>query len=96
MVDEISRTALQATNRQALVSTQRSSDWSITERDLPAVQAPTLVIWGSQDAFLPVEHADRFGDGISEAEMHTIDGCGHNVHADCPDRVVRLIGEFLR
>ncbi|NDL56920.1 alpha/beta fold hydrolase [Phytoactinopolyspora mesophila] len=95
LVDEVSRTALQADNRRALVLSQRRLDWSETERDLGNVDIPTLIVWGAQDAFLPAEFAGRLGDGIHGSEVHRLEGCGHNVHADCPEQVEQLLLDFL-
>jgi pimeloyl-ACP methyl ester carboxylesterase len=95
LVEEISRTALQADNRRALVLAQRRLDWAETEQNLHDVQAPTLIVWGAQDAFLPAEFAERLGNGIEGSEVHQLQGCGHNVHADCPEQVEQLLLDFL-
>ncbi|WP_166356188.1 alpha/beta fold hydrolase [Phytoactinopolyspora limicola] len=95
VVEEISRTALQVDNRRALVLSQRRLDWADTEDDLGLVDVPTLIVWGEQDAFLPAEFADRLGRGIENSQVHRLKGCGHNVHADCPEQVEQLLLNFL-
>lgn len=62
---------------------------------LGQVQAPTLVIWGREDRWIPVEHADRFAAAIPGARKAVIEGCGHVPQEERPDEVLRLMREFL-
>jgi pimeloyl-ACP methyl ester carboxylesterase len=59
------------------------------------IQAPTLVIWGRQDGWVSVEHADRFVAAIPGARKVVLDACGHIPQEERPRDVIRLIGEFL-
>jgi len=34
---------------------------------LPGIRAPTLVVWGREDAWIPVSHAERFAEVIPDA-----------------------------
>ncbi|HET8811024.1 MAG TPA: alpha/beta hydrolase [Gaiella sp.] len=61
-------------------------------RGLPPVQAPTLVLWGTEDRFLGRELADpgrlrrSLADG-NEPTVVWIDDAGHFVQNEAPDRV---------
>jgi pimeloyl-ACP methyl ester carboxylesterase len=44
---------------------------------LASITAPTLVIHGSEDPLLPVEHGKDTAEAIPDAEMLIIDGMGH-------------------
>jgi len=59
------------------------------------VRAPTLVIWGRQDRWVPVEQADRFLATIPGSRKVVIEGCGHLPQEERPAEVVRLLEEFL-
>jgi pimeloyl-ACP methyl ester carboxylesterase len=59
------------------------------------VRAPTLVLWGDKDAWIPVAQADLFVAAIPGARKVILEGCGHVPQEECPDRVSRLVGEFL-
>jgi len=63
-------------------------------RQLPKVKAPTLVIWGKEDAFLTVEvsRAEGFVEGPYRAVYLN---CGHWVQNEEPELVNRLMLEFL-
>jgi pimeloyl-ACP methyl ester carboxylesterase len=63
---------------------------AISGRDLPA-----LVVWGEHDPYLPAGYAARQREAFPSAEVHVLVSSGHFPHADSPDRVERLLLEFL-
>lgn len=55
------------------------------------VAAPTLVLWGDNDAFLGgdlMRGMERFCDAV---EVHRLEGCSHWIQQDRPEEVVRLM-----
>jgi pyruvate dehydrogenase E2 component (dihydrolipoamide acetyltransferase) len=50
--------------------------------------APTQIIWGRQDAILPVTHAMQAPGDVA---LHLLTGTGHMPHTEEPDRVARLV-----
>jgi pimeloyl-ACP methyl ester carboxylesterase len=68
---------------------------SVVQDALPRVKAPTLVIWGAEDRWIPIAHADRFAAGIAGARKLVIDDCGHVPQEEKPEVVVKLLREFL-
>jgi len=69
------------------------------DSDFPAlarqIRAPTLVLWGDKDAWIPVAQADLFVAAIPGARKVVLAGCGHVPQEECPDRVVQLVTGFL-
>ena len=69
------------------------------DRYLPAllgrVSAPTLIIWGAQDAIVPVSVAQMWQQSIAGARLATIDNCGHLPHFENPHELARLALEFI-
>ena len=59
------------------------------------VRAPTLVIWGREDRWVPVEDADRFLADIPGARKAVIEGCGHLPQEERPAEVLKLLEDFL-
>ncbi len=59
------------------------------------IEAPTLVLWGDDDRWIPVAHADRFVAAIPGARKVLIPACGHVPQEEMPSEVSRLILEFL-
>jgi 2-hydroxymuconate-semialdehyde hydrolase len=63
---------------------------------LPALAAPTFVVWGEDDPYLPASLAERLGDDLPGSMVALLPGCGHLVMEDAPDTVVGLVSQFLR
>jgi len=59
------------------------------------VRAPTLVIWGREDRWVPVGDADRFLADIPGARKFVIEGCGHLPQEERPAEVLKLLEDFL-
>ncbi|RRS01274.1 alpha/beta fold hydrolase [Glycomyces terrestris] len=83
------------TQRDAFVALARGLDFDETHERLGDVAAPTLILWGAEDSWLPATQAQGLADRIPDAAAEVIPGCGHNVHEDCPDAAVPLVTEFL-
>ncbi|QYN33664.1 alpha/beta hydrolase [Pseudonocardia sp. DSM 110487] len=81
--------------RRDLLRVERGVRWSDTERDLDRVRCPTLILWGNRDRYFPVQLLARFTSRLPDLEAHTLAGCGHSLHDDCPDRVYPLLTRFL-
>jgi 2-hydroxy-6-oxonona-2,4-dienedioate hydrolase len=86
--------------RQHLENFVRSSE--INPRQYPdfgprlgEVAAPTLVIWGRDDRFVPVEVGMRLVAGLKEADLYVFSRCGHWAQWEHADKFNRLVTEFL-
>lgn len=62
---------------------------------LVEVDTPTLVLWGRDDTWIPVEQADRLAAAIPGACASVIDDAGHLVSLDGPDAVVSRLRDWL-
>ena len=65
------------------------------EGRLSALGVPTLLLWGADDPFAPVAGAHRFAAEIPHAELEVIDGAGHFVYDDDPQRTSASVARFL-
>jgi pimeloyl-ACP methyl ester carboxylesterase len=73
--------------------------WPIPDRGLHKrlhrIAAPTLIVWGEDDALAPVVYADEFHRRISGSEVARIPDCGHipqvEQMATTLDRVMRFL-----
>jgi epoxide hydrolase 4 len=64
-------------------------------RDLRRIDAPVLVIWGERDRYLGKELATPEPGGVPRARVERLPGASHWVQADEPERVNRLLVDFL-
>ena len=62
---------------------------------LGSIHVPTLVVWGKQDALLPVESGERYATQISGAKLVTFDKCGHVPPLEKTAEFVSAVTEFL-
>jgi pimeloyl-ACP methyl ester carboxylesterase len=84
--------------RRGVLDLYRSGDFSKLEPyagKLAELDAPTLVLWGANDPFAPVAGAHRFAREIPRAEVVVLEGAGHFVYADEPERCGREVAAFL-
>jgi pimeloyl-ACP methyl ester carboxylesterase/2-polyprenyl-6-methoxyphenol hydroxylase-like FAD-dependent oxidoreductase len=63
---------------------------------LRPLDRPALVIWGTQDAYLPCEQAERQRQAFPSAHVELLEGHGHWVMLEDPGRVASLVIPFLR
>jgi pimeloyl-ACP methyl ester carboxylesterase len=72
--------------------------WPIPDRDLRRrlyrIVAPTLVVWGKADRYVPALYADEFVAGIAGATKAVIDGTGHFPHVEKRRETVDAILAF--
>ena len=57
---------------------------------------PVLLLWGRNDATVPLEHSNDICAAIPQLEFHLIENCGHIPHYERPQDVNPLLMEFLR
>jgi pimeloyl-ACP methyl ester carboxylesterase len=60
-----------------------------------AAGIPTLIIWGAEDRVIPVEHAHAAHAAIPGSWLEIIEGVGHYVHCEAPERFVETLTEFI-
>lgn len=57
--------------------------------------APTLVVWGREDRFIPPVYAQKWQELLPDAELALIDQAGHMVPYEQTAAVREVIGKFL-
>ena len=62
---------------------------------LGGIATPTLVVWGREDAIIPLEVCDRYVRAIPGATATVLDRCGHMPEMERPEAFVRAVLDFL-
>ena len=62
---------------------------------LPALEIPTLLVWGTRDRVFPASQARDAAARLQEGSLALIPDCGHMPHVECPDRFLAALDEFL-
>ena len=62
---------------------------------LGEVAAPTLVIWGRDDRFVPLDVGLRLVAGLKEADLLVFSRCGHWAQWEHADKFNRTVADFI-
>lgn len=62
---------------------------------LRGVATPTLVLWGREDAIIPLDVGRRYARAIPGATEMVLDHCGHLPEMEKPEAFVRAVLDFL-
>lgn len=62
---------------------------------LSEITAPTLVIWGRDDRFVPMDLGLRLLWGMPNAELHIFNRCGHWAQWEHAAKFNRMVRDFL-
>lgn len=63
---------------------------------LAGLRAPTLILWGEDDAIAPLSMAHAFHREITGSRLQVIARCGHLPPLEQPDEFVAAVTSFLR
>jgi pimeloyl-ACP methyl ester carboxylesterase len=62
---------------------------------LPAIQAPTLILWGDRDQEVPRSAMEIMATRIPRSRLVVFGGAGHFPFLDAPEEFGRAVREFL-
>lgn len=63
---------------------------------LGTLRVPALIVWGEEDPFFPPGTPQRLHQDIEGSELHLLEGCGHWLLEEKPEKVIELVTSFLR
>jgi haloalkane dehalogenase len=66
------------------------------EGRVAALDLPALVLWGQDDRFAGVKMAQRFHQELTGSELTVLEGAGHFVWDDQPERCADTLVDFLQ
>jgi pimeloyl-ACP methyl ester carboxylesterase len=96
LVDRYTELMLRPGNRAAFGDRNRAAPRSTGVERLPELSVPTLILWGEQDHWIPVEHAERFHTDIRGSTLVRYPDLGHLPMEEDPARTARDAMDFLR
>lgn len=79
--------------RQIAQAEQRHTDE--IEPRYADLQVPVLLVWGTEDAWVPPERGERLASLVPGARLHRIAGAGHLVQEDAPAALTAALLDFL-
>jgi len=81
--------------RQAMLQRMRQTVLTDPLPKLARISAPTLLLWGAQDAMIPLANAQDYLRAIPDSRLVQIDGVGHLPQEEDPQRGLDALRVFL-
>jgi pimeloyl-ACP methyl ester carboxylesterase len=69
---------------------------AVTEEEVRAITAPTLLVWGMNDPLSPVANADKLNAALKNSRKVLIDKAGHYPFLEHSDKFNQIVLEFLK
>lgn len=88
--------ALREGNRQAFIDrvhAHRDSDDDAAR--IKKIERPTLILWGKDDRWIPLEYGIRFNEDIPGSKLIVYEGVGHVPMEEIPEKTVKDAMEFF-
>lgn len=85
-------------NRQATLdrAAQDRAPFHALLGKLSDYRGPALILWGREDAVVPLFAAKSFQEVLPQAKSHILDGIGHLPMEEAPGATAELIEAFLQ
>lgn len=93
-VDRLYNLLLLPGNREAFFARSMADREPGRADTVESIAAPTLLLWGREDSFIPVAAADAFAARIPNTRTVILDNIGHSPVLESPDRTAEEIGGF--
>lgn len=95
LVDEMFEIINDRTRVIRLIKMARSTKAESVVDHLSSISAPTLLVWGRDDAITPPDVAEEFARRLPNAQLRFIERCGHAPMIEHPKRFNRYMLDFL-
>jgi len=80
----------------ALLGVLRQFRFDALEARLDRIAAPTVVLWGEEDRWVPLGLGRALAAGITRSAFVSVPRAGHSVQEEAPDEVNHLVIRFLK
>jgi pimeloyl-ACP methyl ester carboxylesterase len=80
-----------------LAALRARTQWPLfpVEPDLGKIIVPTLILWGAQDALIPVAAGHKLNALIKQSQLVIFDNCGHLPQEELPARTIDEMTRFI-
>ena len=58
-----------------------------TDRLLPALKMPVLIVWDSEDRILPLSLGEKMHSLVPQSQLEVVQGCGHMAPVNCAGQI---------
>jgi len=86
---------LRENNREAFIYRSKNKSVDYTDR-LNEIKIPTQILWGDNDAWIPVENAKLFAEKIPNVKVDIMKDTGHIPMEERPEESLKLFVDFIK
>ncbi len=79
----------------AAMSDSPRGDWQDLTEELGRIQAPTLFMWGREDAFLTPDYPMMLARMVPQGNLHVMNHVSHHLQEEQPRRYHAVVAGFL-
>jgi pimeloyl-ACP methyl ester carboxylesterase len=98
LVTRYHKMALRVGNRQAFID-RAKTDFKLGEKanfdKLQGIQTPTLLIWGAQDNWIPLNNGKRMDSVLTNSKLVVLENSGHVPMEENPEESLAVLRVFL-
>lgn len=73
-----------------------TEDDTFDDDDLRQLRMPVALIWGERDGLFRVDCARAMAEALPDATLDVLEGCGHAIHLECPERLADAVQRVRR
>lgn len=95
VLDDMVRLAKEGPLARLAATAATMEDWVLDEAQLRTLNVPVRLVWGTSDQLMPLAYARRMQDALPDAELITIDRCGHVPQQEAPGRFLEALGRAI-
>ena len=98
LVNRYHKMALRVGNRKAFIDrakTDFGSDSLVNINKLKTIMTPTLLIWGAQDLWIPIDNGIRMDRILVNSTLKVLENSGHVPMEENPKESLKLTRDFL-
>jgi pimeloyl-ACP methyl ester carboxylesterase len=60
-----------------------------------SIEVPTLIVWGEEDVWIPLDHSHRLNTLIKGSRLVLVDAAGHLVQEDRPKAFPSVVADWI-
>ncbi|WP_035727728.1 alpha/beta fold hydrolase [Eisenibacter elegans] len=95
LVERYYELGLREGNRQAFIDRSKTTYTNRADQ-IPNIRQPTLIQWGREDRWIPLEHGERFAEDLPNARLVVYDNAGHVPMEEIPAETAADVKRFLK
>jgi pimeloyl-ACP methyl ester carboxylesterase len=95
VLDDIVRHARKGPLARFAATAARMEAYVLDDAQLRELRVPVELIWGASDRLVPLDYAERMKAQLPQADLLTIERCGHVPQIECPQQLLSVLTHAL-